>query len=314
MLRRWTLCLPLLLGALVAGPATARADEPTGPGGSVGECANQYICVGAYDPGSPGGTSTGGSGGSSGGDGRTCSWNGRELPCWDPDMGWFNSADGCYYRKAVPQPPADDLAWGGHDPSTGAIYDYVCPYGATVGSGQKWFATPPGGTPPPDPAVLAQQAVRQLPLDQPVLHTAPGDDGTPLVGLPLWLWYDRADGRTSGRPRAQVTAGGVTVRAEAVLTSVEWDLGDGGPLKRCTGPGTPYEARYGSAESPDCGYRYSASSAGRPGEQYSVTATLHWRVTATVAGTGVQPIPPIEDYPVISQVLQLRVSEAQVLN
>jgi hypothetical protein len=46
-----------------------------------------------------------------------------------------------------------------------------------------------------------------------------------------------------------------------------------------TGPGTPYRASAGAATSPDCGHRYTRTSADRPGARYTVTATTIWTIT-----------------------------------
>ncbi|MGA5700534.1 hypothetical protein [Peterkaempfera bronchialis] len=309
--RRTAACAALLLGALVAGTGPAAADS--GGGGGLEECHNNGICVVAQDPGSPGSGSSGGSGSGSGG-GQTCSWNGEQVPC-TRDGAWFNSSDGCYWKESTPQPPADDPAWLGHDPANGgAVYDRLCYVDGTLGGGQPlWAATAPGAPPPPSPAELAAQAVREIPFHPPTLHTAPGEKGTLLVGLPIWLWYDRDPG-TFDHPSATARAGGVAVTARATLKRVEWHMGDSSASTYCDGPGTPYKAEYGSARSPDCGYRYTKSSGGQPDERFTVTATLHWYIEATIDGSGVRPIDPIDDYTVESNLLQLRVAEVQVLN
>jgi hypothetical protein len=312
-------CLALVFGALMTSTGPAAADPPP-PGGGVWECHNDVICVGVEHPGSPGATPTGGSGSTGGGGGaQTCRWYGQEVPCSLPDAGWFNSADGCYYKEMSPQPAAGDPAWEGRDPAEGGkVYTRMCrsPDGDTLtGLPPVWLAGPPAGPPPPTPAELAERAVRELAFTRPVLHTAPGPDGRPLVGLPLWLWYDRTPGTygDGGQLRSKASAGGTTVTATATFRYVEWTMGDG-TTERCDGPGTPYEARFGSAASPDCGHRYARSSADRPDRRFTVTATLHWRIEAVVDGTGVQPIEPIPDYTTGDGLLLLPVGEVQVLN
>ncbi|WP_229854840.1 hypothetical protein [Streptomyces filipinensis] len=54
----------------------------------------------------------------------------------------------------------------------------------------------------------------------------------------------------------------------------------------CTGPGTPYAASRGMAESPDCGHRYKATSARSPGGKYQGTATSTWSIDWAVTGGG----------------------------
>ncbi|MFI8952601.1 hypothetical protein ACIGO6_39790 [Streptomyces sp. NPDC053750] len=84
---------------------------------------------------------------------------------------------------------------------------------------------------------------------------------------------------------ATATAGGVTVTATAAVTSIRWTMGDGTTVT-CAGPGTPYQASVGMADSSDCGHRYSQISSGRPGEQYPLTAISTWTVTWQVTGGG----------------------------
>ncbi|WP_157875986.1 hypothetical protein [Peterkaempfera griseoplana] len=301
-----------MVGTLMTG-SQALAD---GPGGGVSQCQTDVICVEAHDPGSPGsGSAQGGSRTTTGGK-EVCRWYGQEVPCALDDAGWFNAADGCYYRRADPQPAAGDPAWMGHDPSEGgAVYNVLCypPGSNTVtGAPPRWLAEPPAGDPPPDPAQLAAEAMSEIVFGKPALHTAPGKDGKPLVGMGLWLWYDPAEA-VSGDGSKAVRAGGVTVTAKATLQYVEWYMDDSPDPVRCTSPGTPYQAKYGGAESPDCGYRYTTSSADRPGEAFTVSAILHWRIDATIQGAGTHPIPP-EDRTSDSQLLQLPVGELQVLN
>ena len=52
----------------------------------------------------------------------------------------------------------------------------------------------------------------------------------------------------------------------------------------CTGPGTAYTDAFAGTASPDCGHAYTASSAGRPGDQFTVTAASDWVVGWVGAG------------------------------
>lgn len=309
---RAVVSLTLLFGTVMTGSGGATADS--GPGGGVWNCASDVICGEAHDPGTAGHTASGGSHAGSGGK-EVCRWNGQEVPCYRDDAGWFNPDDGCYYRKADPPPAEGDPAWEGHKPSDGgAVYFGTCflPGGATTTGVAHWFRTPPVPQAPPSPAELARQAMFKIVFGHPALHTAPGRDGKPLVGMGLWLWYDPAEA-IQGPNAASASAGGVTVTATATLQYVEWSMDDGSGPKRCDGPGTPYRADYGAAESPDCGYRYAVSSAGRPGDAFTVSAVLHWRITATIDGTGTQPVDP-QEWTTDSELLQLPVGELQVLN
>ncbi|MFI5831982.1 hypothetical protein ACIA6C_32805 [Streptomyces sp. NPDC051578] len=62
-------------------------------------------------------------------------------------------------------------------------------------------------------------------------------------------------------------------------------MGDGTTVT-CSGPGTPYAAARGMTPSPDCGHRYSATSAGQSGARYQGTATATWTVNWAVTGGG----------------------------
>lgn len=293
---------------LMALSPAARAD---GPSGGVAPCENSYICVGVTEPPSAPAAAPGPSAGSGGGDGGTqlCSWNGQQWPCWDDDLGWFNTSDGCYYHRSDPQPPADDPAWGGNAPSTGAVYEVNCRGvgGELTPKPPMFFAQPPGGPPPPDrPYDLGMTAVRMIHFDAPELHTAPA--GTAVVGMPVWLWYIRTP--TTGGPQSATAHGRtLSVTATATLTGVHWDTGDGGGTD-CTDPGTPYLA---GATRPSCGYTYHTSSAGQPGTDYYLTATMTWHIEAHRSDNATQVFG--FDYTVsTAQPLPLKVAEVQVLN
>ncbi|WP_228390699.1 hypothetical protein [Streptomyces smaragdinus] len=91
-----------------------------------------------------------------------------------------------------------------------------------------------------------------------------------------------------------------------------WDMGDGITVV-CVGPGSPYSKEYpAAAKSPDCGHVYTRTSTGKPGEAFTVVATVEWAVewavewegggeTGTVAGMAT------------STEMAVRVSEAQAL-
>ena len=72
---------------------------------------------------------------------------------------------------------------------------------------------------------------------------------------------------------------GAEVTATATPQGVVWSMGDEDSVS-CDGPGTPYSPRFAAAsKSPDCGYVYPRSSAGEPGEVFTVTATVVWNVS-----------------------------------
>ncbi len=92
-----------------------------------------------------------------------------------------------------------------------------------------------------------------------------------LVGVPNWMWVADPTATTFGPTSASASAGGWTVTATARVSQVVWDMGDGQVIT--CGAGTPYDASYGMADSPDCGHTYTRQGT------YPVTATSHWVVT-----------------------------------
>ncbi|WUD70293.1 ATP/GTP-binding protein [Streptomyces sp. NBC_00510] len=196
-----------------------------------------------------------------------------EVPCHLKDLGWWSP--NCYYQLADPQPPAGDPAWESHKPGDGAVYEAYCP---DEGPPIQWLQNPPpgmgGGV---DPARLAQEAVRKLPIEGPDIGIAPAPDskgGT--IGVPVWLWNTKGQA-TAGPSSASATAGAITVTATAHVSKIVWRLGDGGTVV-CSAGGTPYKASYGLRKSPDCGYVYGSTSAWQPHGKYTVTATSTWQV------------------------------------
>ena len=84
-------------------------------------------------------------------------------------------------------------------------------------------------------------------------------------------------------------------------------MGDGSKVV-CHTAGTPYQASYGKKASPDCGHVYTKSSAGQPGDQFTVTAISDWVVTWAGAGqTGTIRLNGLQ------RSVEVRVGEAQVL-
>lgn len=98
-----------------------------------------------------------------------------------------------------------------------------------------------------------------------------------MVGYPIWLWTDRPT-----RLAATATHDGLSMSLSAEWTSTSFEMGDGQAVT-CTRTTVypQHPGRYGTP-SPTCGYVYEKRS--RPGHDYTVTATTHWRVTWTTAG------------------------------
>lgn len=99
--------------------------------------------------------------------------------------------------------------------------------------------------------------------------------------MPTWLWVDRS---VWGPVAATASVPGVSVTATAVPVSATWLMGNGDSVT-CAGPGTPYgPGSDPAAPSPDCGYTYTRSSAGQPGERFAVSVTVSWRVSWSGGG------------------------------
>lgn len=139
-----------------------------------------------------------------------------------------------------------------------------------------------GPSPSPDatthltsPEDVARSAIGQLRLPTPRVRMNPDVKVAQVVHVPTWLWIDQADWRSVSRT---VGVPGVTVTATATPLRVVWSMGDGGSVS-CAGPGTPFSSLFPAASrSLDCGYVYPKSSAGQPGEVFTVTATVVWDV------------------------------------
>ncbi|MFD0034837.1 hypothetical protein ACFVJK_42830 [Streptomyces sp. NPDC127172] len=159
--------------------------------------------------------------------------------------------------------------------------------------------------PKPDPAVVAQQVVRELLLPDPVIRTSPDEKHAQLVRVPTWMWLDRAMWRPVSKT-AKVP--GVSVTATATPRSATWRMGDG-ETEVCEGSGTPYSPKFAAdSSSPDCGHTYVRSSAGQPDDAYTVSVTVTWDVEWR--GGGEQGlIPGLQT----QAQMPLRVAEAQAL-
>ena len=271
MLTRLAAALICVFGLMVAIPASA-APVTCGPGESW-DPGTKVCVISVTIPGAPGG------GGGSGGGGvlpgspavvPTCSF-GVEIPCTWGDA-WWNNDLMCYVSPADVAP--DDPRWGDHYPE-GAIYLCYNPYlGPGIAGFFFWSAAAPGGpAAPPDPRVLAQQAIETMNLQAVAIgivpEDAPGRVG--VIGMPTWMWAESPTENTVGPITRSASAGGFTVTATATMTKVVWNMGDGTTVT-CTGTGTPYEDSYGKSPSPTCGHTYT-----RQGER-TVTATSYWSV------------------------------------
>ncbi|MFI8186553.1 ATP/GTP-binding protein [Actinacidiphila glaucinigra] len=167
----------------------------------------------------------------------------------------------------------------------------------------QWrVAPPPGKEGGVDPAQLAAEAVKRLPIDGPDIGIVPEPGTTGVVGMPVWPW-NRTSPRTWGPAAESVTAGGITVTA--TVSQIVWDMGDGHTVT--CGAGTPCKESEGAKDYPICGYRYATTSNGGKGDVFRVTATATWN--AHWAGRGQRG----DLTTTRSSQVQLRVGEVQVL-
>jgi hypothetical protein len=320
----------MLSRAIAIAAVTAAALAPlavtpgASPADSGAECPTTYnpntgtFTLGCSTAGSTGGSTTGDGSTSSSGGGSTvvskCYVGEFEIPC-TIDGSWWSSTHGCYIGPVVPpgnpwynRPPP-----GGQTAEDGAWHQCYYPYEPGphphVWSNYNpvWI---PNGSETADPAQVAHRAVISMKLDPIkigiVPKSAPGSIG--LVGLPVWMWADNPTPATYGPITATATDGPLTVTATGKVTSITWDMADGNKIT-CTNPGTPYEPRYNTSDSPTCGHRYEKQSTTQPQGAYQITATSHWLIewsgggqTGTITlGQTTKPLP-------------IRIGEAQVLN
>lgn len=192
----------------------------------------------------------------------------------------------CVYSLAKPQPPYSDPVWPRNSDGTvrqdGAVYVRMCLHpsmvdpidGSTVDGfwtvDLVWFADPPASV---DPEEIARSI---LPLRGPDIQLSVKPGRAATVGVPVWLWNEASE-LTWGPVHRTAEVTGLQVQATARALGIRWDMGDG-RLVNCATSGTPYEARYGGNESPDCGHTYRHPSRALPDGQFTITATTTWEV------------------------------------
>jgi hypothetical protein len=230
------------------------------------------------------------SGGGGGADEWVCVTNllGKQVrvPCVDPVLGWFtNARGGCYIRPAIPQPPAGDPAWQGHDPTGGLVYVARC-FAIEGVDGMPYVQLPTMLFFPAGEGLvgdLVERAIALLPLRGADIHLAPDPSGVGLVGLPVWMWTPVTES-TWGPATASLTALGITVSVAANAERITWAMGDGQEV-HCDQPGIPYQPEYGADRSPTCGHVYQRPSRSLPDGRFPVTATTQWRIEWQIEGT-----------------------------
>ena len=210
-----------------------------------------------------------------------CVLDGSKVPCRHNGGIWSN-AHRCYLKRVANQPPKSDPSWEGH--SNGAVYH--CFQADDNDTYQVWLATAPGAAPPPDPRVLARQAIQSMQLHAIEIGIVPEPrpDRIGVIGLPTWMWADGPDQHTWGPITRTASAGGYTVTATGRVQRVVWAMGDGSTVV-CAKRGTPYADSFGKRPSPDCGHRYTRQG------RYTVRATSYWVVEwAGIGQSGTIPM------------------------
>ncbi len=275
----------VLVAVTVGGLLIALDSTPSAAGGT-GSCPPEIPWCTVTGTGGGGGGTGGGGGGGGGSTG--CSYEGHDVACFEPGLGYYNSSNQCYYLREDPQPAADSPVWGTHDPTKGAFYEVTCfsgppPWGSgEVGAVEEWIARPATG---PTPAELAADALAKIRLDGAAIHMAPTPGGVGgLVGLPVWMWTTVSI-HTWGPIHSSATSGALTVNITAKAAKIVWNMGDGHTVT-CYSPGDAYVAADGGAASGDCGYRYTKPSYAKANGKYAITATTTWTVTWVGGGDG----------------------------
>jgi hypothetical protein len=191
------------------------------------------------------------------------------------------SSDGsdCHYVDMA-APPSGDLAWSfllppGADPADYRLEMKSCTSGG-INSAEVFPVRRIRNDPPPDPRVVAQEAVAKLPVPLPAIQVGPNIQRV-AVNIPVWLWVSNPQAVT-----ASSTDRTVTVTATATLGSVTWSMGEPGAEPfACQGAGS---APWPGADlwQPPCGYTYrlrSLPSRTDGAGVWPVTATASWAIT-----------------------------------
>jgi hypothetical protein len=170
------------------------------------------------------------------------------------------------------------------------------------------FIPSDSSAPTVNPGELAVEALERAPLPQPQITMAPSPDIPQLVNLATYLWLPAEQWEPE---TVSATAGGVTSTVTATPMRVVWDMGQGDTVV-CNGPGLPYRPDLPDEHQPsDCHYTYRASSAGQPGQAFTVTATVEWETTWAVSGApGGGSLGTVSR----SSSIDVRVAELQSLN
>lgn len=173
----------------------------------------------------------------------------------------------------------DDIAFAVHEvdgrrlfSETGRWLQKICDGQSISVSGS--YLIPEGGQ--VDPAQLAAEARRSIPIASPAINTSPEANRRLYVRVPSWFWVDPSWWQPY---TATATAGRVSSTVTARPVRAVWSAGDGGGTT-CAGPGVVW--REGMREDATyCRYTYYHSSAGEEGGTYTLTVTVEFEVAWT---------------------------------
>lgn len=283
------LCLP----ALGIGPVEAvQAGGPAAPASSKVVCGPQGCRLIVVDPVKPKGPPQRKSKNKSPTRKSVCVTKDEHLtvPCYSPTMGYFNNADGCYYK--LNQAKTDSIIMRPPGKTKGAWYDITCIKGDGVPTMRTdWLDTPPPVIPPPPvtPVALAKKAYAELKFPHPTTGRGPGGtlrNGQPysLVRANTWFWTDPRTYKSLSK-RAQ--AGPVWATVTVTPVALTLTPGDGARTVSCSGPGTTWvqgrDSPWSSSPS-GCDYSYPHSTYGDTNDELTATYGIVWKATWVGAG------------------------------
>ncbi len=214
--------------------------------------------------------------------------------------------------QAVPLQAQDATMpwWNGHTSAQGQLVHWVCTSGAEPLVKVPFFlanGTAPAPL-PPDPAVLAREAMAQVLtlIPAPAVDVSPDLKnnvdkviGQPVTYVNLWFWF-WAESDVWQDYSNTVTLNGVSATTTAHPTSLVYDPGDGDAPVVCATQGRPWtdaDANYDPATVGGCGYRYLTVT---PGAPITGRLTINWQVswTSNVGAAGVlDPLATSTDTP-----------------
>ncbi len=267
MLSRAGIVIALVLGFLLLPSAPAFAC----PDGTVPSPTDGGICIPVIDPGTPPDEPP--SGPSAPGNPACHREDGSPVDCVT-DWGTWSDERQCWIHPV--HVSHTDPIWDGH--TDGSVW--MCGL-ATDADPVVMFWMPPGSQPTAiDPGVLAQRAQGLLPLPSAQVRTAPQAPDPTYVGVENWLWIPQDQWATLSKT---VTAGNTSVTVTATPSQVAWNLGT--DTVTCYSAGSVWRLGMTDAAQTSCGYTYESSSESQPGGMFTVSATIHYAVTWTCAGS-----------------------------